>query len=291
MTNPVILLGTQSNGETLPVQVDATGRLVAEGLPGEPGQPGQPGEPGPPGEPGQQGPPGAGVPEGGEEGDYLQIIDGTPTWAAGSTKPPTPEPDWVALVNTGFGPFDNTTLRDPDGNPVTDVDDWDAYARTLPCYASPGYQKMGMSAEGGLHFVYKLDFTGASAWFLKMQISFRAVNTKGTYDEWTTKVIPSTTQVSPVVDSVTWTTPWENWESKLQEFTFLITRPDLGEVTFTWQVTGAGVGYQEDSWVSLQRYEVVPEARLAGAPQIQESIAWLCENPDVLRRTRSDYGD
>jgi len=32
MTNPVILLGTQSNGETLPVQVDEFGRLVAEGL-------------------------------------------------------------------------------------------------------------------------------------------------------------------------------------------------------------------------------------------------------------------
>jgi hypothetical protein len=32
MTNPVILLGTQSNGETLPVQVDATGRRVANGL-------------------------------------------------------------------------------------------------------------------------------------------------------------------------------------------------------------------------------------------------------------------
>lgn len=32
MTQPVILYGTLSNGETLPVQVDDTGRLVAEGL-------------------------------------------------------------------------------------------------------------------------------------------------------------------------------------------------------------------------------------------------------------------
>lgn len=43
MTNPVVLLGTQSNGETLPVQVDATGRLVAEGLQGPEGPPGPPG--------------------------------------------------------------------------------------------------------------------------------------------------------------------------------------------------------------------------------------------------------
>ena len=54
MTNPVILLGTQSNGETLPVQVDATGRLVAEGLQGQTGEPGAEGPQGP------QGPPGPG---------------------------------------------------------------------------------------------------------------------------------------------------------------------------------------------------------------------------------------
>ena len=35
MTDPVVLYGTQSNGETLPVQVDDTGRLVAEGLQGQ----------------------------------------------------------------------------------------------------------------------------------------------------------------------------------------------------------------------------------------------------------------
>jgi len=46
MTNPVILLGTQSNGETLPVQVDATGRLVAEGLQGDKGDKGDKGDPG-----------------------------------------------------------------------------------------------------------------------------------------------------------------------------------------------------------------------------------------------------
>ena len=46
MTTPVTLYGTQSNGETLPVQVDDTGRLVAEGLQGEPGPPGPEGPPG-----------------------------------------------------------------------------------------------------------------------------------------------------------------------------------------------------------------------------------------------------
>ena len=52
MTDPVILLGTQSNGETLPVQVDGFGRLVAEGLQGPKGEDG---DQGPPGEPGKDG--------------------------------------------------------------------------------------------------------------------------------------------------------------------------------------------------------------------------------------------
>ena len=50
MTDPVVLLGTQSNGETLPVQVDAFGRLVAEGLQGAQGPEGPEGPQGPPGE-------------------------------------------------------------------------------------------------------------------------------------------------------------------------------------------------------------------------------------------------
>ena len=42
-----ILYGTQSNGETLPVQVNETGQLVAQGLRGEKGDQGEPGPPGP----------------------------------------------------------------------------------------------------------------------------------------------------------------------------------------------------------------------------------------------------
>ena len=46
MSNPVILYGTAEDGSTLPVQVDATGRLVAQGLQGPPGEEGPPGSPG-----------------------------------------------------------------------------------------------------------------------------------------------------------------------------------------------------------------------------------------------------
>ena len=53
-----ILYGTQSNGETLPVQVNEYGQLVAQPLPGTQGPPGEQGPQGPTGEQGPQGPPG-----------------------------------------------------------------------------------------------------------------------------------------------------------------------------------------------------------------------------------------
>ena len=100
MTEPVVLYGTQSNGETLPVQVDDTGRLVAEGLQG------QEGPPGPPGQPGADGgdfP----LPPDPYEGALLGWLNGGLAWIG---TPPVPVPDNV------FGPI---TAWDPENVLVT----------------------------------------------------------------------------------------------------------------------------------------------------------------------------
>ena len=86
MTNPVILLGTQSNGETLPVQVDAFGRLVAEGLAGEPGSDGAAGPPGPPGADGGSFP----LPPNPYEGALLGWLNNELTWVSGGAVPIPP---------------------------------------------------------------------------------------------------------------------------------------------------------------------------------------------------------
>ena len=118
MTNPVILYGTQSNGETLPVQVDATGRLVAEGLPGGPGEQGPQGDKGDKGDPGE---PGEGVPKPyGAEGDVLTIYQGVPSWR----EPPASAsvPDWAFMLDASSGwKNDNYGYRYSafDGNPYT----------------------------------------------------------------------------------------------------------------------------------------------------------------------------
>lgn len=53
-----ILFGTTSEGETLPVQVNASGQLVAQGMDGIAGIEGPPGKEGPPGPKGDKGDPG-----------------------------------------------------------------------------------------------------------------------------------------------------------------------------------------------------------------------------------------
>ena len=91
MTNPVILLGTQSNGETLPVQVDAFGRLVAEGLQGSEGPEGPQGPEGPEGPPGE-----IELPPDPYEGALLGWLNNELAWVG---TPPVPIPPGV------FGPI------------------------------------------------------------------------------------------------------------------------------------------------------------------------------------------
>lgn len=75
MSDPLILYGTQSNGETLPVQVDATGRLVAEGLDGPQGPEGPEGPQGPKGDPGEMD-----LPPNPQEGQVLGWENGALAW-------------------------------------------------------------------------------------------------------------------------------------------------------------------------------------------------------------------
>ena len=152
MTNPVVLYGTQSNGETLPVQVDAFGRLVAEGLPGSEGPEGPPGPEGPEGPEGPQGPPGSSGPGGGS---------GPP----GPEGPPGPSELYAntSVPLEGAGKFGRDTDQyftfygDESGNYMTQVSQ--QINRKMEI-------KFGLSINGGytLESVYKLKGPNGDIW-------------------------------------------------------------------------------------------------------------------------------
>ncbi len=99
MTDPVILLGTQSNGETLPVQVNQFGQLVAEGLQGSEGPRGPEGPPGSDGENGGSFP----LPPDPYEGALLGWLNGGLAWVG---SPPVPIPEGI------FGPIIEWNSKD-----------------------------------------------------------------------------------------------------------------------------------------------------------------------------------
>lgn len=113
MTTPVVLYGTQSNGETLPVQVDATGRLVAEGLQG------QQGIQGPPGPSGGSFP----LPADPFDGALLGWEDGALTWIDPASIVPPSEVQWANYLTSdcGWRSGVGTEIRAFDGNCSTAV--------------------------------------------------------------------------------------------------------------------------------------------------------------------------
>ena len=124
MTDPVVLLGTQSNGETLPVQVNEFGQLVAEGLPGPDGPPGPPG---PPGE--------IDLPPDPQDGQLLGWEDGQLAWVDPSPGGGPFEVDFLLVagggesgmidqggtVGGGAGGVINSIVDEPSGGGTTGV--------------------------------------------------------------------------------------------------------------------------------------------------------------------------
>ena len=244
MTDPVILLGTQSNGETLPVQVNSFGQLVAEGLQGSEGpegpegpegQEGPPGEPGQPGQPGADGKDGEGVPlPYGEEGSYLGIVDGVPTW----NKPDFPVvkegpflfTDPLLPPNSDRGPAlwlgINTKYEGPDT--------WDDHIRTLPCWETPDNtvpQGVGVSPRSNV--TIKFDLNNKLSDILSIHVIFdgrSGINSGRTYTATVSPV--DATNISIIDNSRDFYCPGA--VPFLMEFDakFLLNRENLGERQF-----------------------------------------------------------
>lgn len=263
MTDPVVLYGTQSNGETLPVQVDGTGRLVAEGLQGPKGDPGEQGQQGPQGDPG---PPGEGVPYPlGPEGSLLTIVDGVPTWAM-YVPPVPPEPtNAVYLVDTYGTTWPGAKdfgLRANDGSMLPNQSDWDTTIRTLDCWENQTSQDRGLVAlktSGGnqpeLTMPFQLDLTGGEGMVLELHCSTKLEQGNPPITDAVFSVTSTSDQVVGI-NTVAQATEWI-WTPK-ETFTFYLNQGDLGVIDFELKGVAPTVGFiYSCHYLSLQSYQLV----------------------------------
>ena len=287
MTDPVILLGTQSNGETLPVQVNQFGQLVAQGLDGAKGDKGDPGEDGAPGakgdkgDPGEPGADGEGVPTPyGDEGSFLWIKDGAPAWTTGGDPGPEPGPGRgpMSLVTEQLDynrrpvvPISNSGIEQPN------VDNWDAHLKTLDCWEDPNrtlYTGVGSKQNYGIGLKYQLG-SGALGKVMTLWMTFRwnwiATSTGATEVE----NIEQGNAVNPIRNTVDIPTHQQGNYSTMQQFTYYVIREEQ-TASFHSNCHGGFTSTDENSLVTLQSYLLEPPAY------------WYMKNKHWLDRSAAD---
>lgn len=283
MTNPVILLGTQSNGETLPVQVDATGRLVAEGLPGEPGLQGPPGPEGPPGPKGDDG--GIVLPPDPNEGEVLGWENGELSWI--SLVPPTPTLVYGPSIDPG--PSGTRKVINSNGGDNTgSVTDYDEWFRNQAFFESTYIGEGGVGTRGGSNTDwFCMDIMNCMGMVISIRTVFQfatATNgSKATYnlEPDSDHVIAMTTGVSDF--DVRGNSP-DGIVSQAgsYEFSYLVNRPELKGVKFTTNPYIRDMRYQKQ-WQYVQGYSIETTERwmlrrfrtfLSNVDSIQHANLW-----------------
>lgn len=303
MTNPVILLGTQSNGETLPVQVDDTGRLVAEGLEGPPGPQGDAftyedftpeqlaglqGPPGPPGEDGADGP--NDLKPYGPEYSYLIIQNGKPTWVANGSDPNPPGPtDPVMLIDkrdevvSGWSDYG---CWSDSGTPAFPSETWDAYLRQQSTWETPSGLASGLGGVplgNSQKLPFTLSIVGAFEKVLEITVAFQSETAEGYLTNHSAHDLAATTTnsyLTPLVTSYSneaFGPAGLNW--KLNTFTWFVSRPDPGladiEVALTYHNSGRNTykGAFLQRWVLMDTATYLIKRQLAKNEAAQMPIS------------------
>lgn len=275
MTDPVILYGTQSNGETLPVQVDATGRLVAEGLQGPEGPIGPPGPEGPPGELPSGAYDGAvlgwedgeaqwvnapgGLPQPlGSEGQIIQVVNGEAVWVSNPSVPP-------------IGSYSVTFIQPPDGNtPALGIYDaignapdllvsWDTYQRMSSSWMTNSNAfEQGVVGKVDNQMSFKLNVQAQAGQILQMRLSGRSYCTQGKNNDWTISASCDNANLSPITPSTSWNTGGcPSWQTAAYTASFLINQANIGEVNVSVTMSGGRIGTGNGETLCLTGWQAI----------------------------------
>ena len=310
MTTPVTLYGTQSNGETLPVQVNEFGRLVAEGLQGSEGQQGPKGDKGDPftyddftpeqldalkGEPGADG---EGVPQPyGAEGSVLTIVDGAPAWAESTGPGPEPEPeptdDGVTVISEPYDPGpQKTCFRNQTGGVINPPNGWDEAARALPSWGTTEAQQdiMGVSAWQTTNFTTRFNLENALGkaleidWVLKFDTS-AVVNAR-------TFVTPSLPNLSVVSEPSGWNTVANGTNYRLRKYRWLCNRDTYSELEMYFWNSIQNLINRDSEYAMCTRWNLVDAGRVALDLQLEREAKLKARRRRLAekrsKRTNSD---
>lgn len=167
----MILQGTMQDGTVIPVQVDAQGRLVAEGLPGPAGPAGPQGEPGLQGPAGPEG--GMTPPPGASDGDVLGWLNGQLVWMQVAVGGPVLT-DVITAVTTTTGPVysTSTSVSGPSEVPKTYLFDGDLETSWRAGASSP--------TMGDTTSCTSLNFNPPVTGINKLELYANALSTDGT---------------------------------------------------------------------------------------------------------------
>ena len=252
-----ILYGTTGDGTTLPVLVDQFGNLLAKGIEGQPGDPGQPGQPGPPGEPGQPGQPGApgeGVPKPyGEDGSYLRIVSGVPTWAEGPPTPPVATDFLTDQISPN--PFGVRTFINEDEISESLSSGYDEWIKAQSYFETPEASRKGLGqTEGNISDWFEFDITDANGLILEMYVSVQSIGQSngGTVEMGLSH---NSGGITTVTGSSRGKISNEKY-SALQRYEYLINSSEIYGVRFTWTCETAG-SVAGDNYALLQSYKLL----------------------------------
>lgn len=294
MTNPVILLGTQSNGETLPVQVDATGRLVAEGLQGPPGDQGPEGPPGLPQLP-------AGSFEGavlgwvngelawlqkeglplplGEEGQIVQIVDEEPIWVTNANVLPPPPPAVTVVQGTNspdglYGMFSSeSVLQGPEV-------EWDKYARKQSFWeTTEGGGQIGVSKGQTYEFTQKFNVEGDFGKLLILRGTAQFWHSNNGDSQWSLQCTRDNSYLGNVITQLSMRPVGNAMFEWDYEFQFLINRESVGDVNFTIKFVGNGSNMNDQTYINIQQWKTVDAGykALTNQLELKKQVAELRE--------------
>lgn len=255
-----ILLGTQSNGETLPVQVNEFGQLVAKGIDGLQGEPGEKGEQGDPGLQGDPGPAGAGVPQPyGAEGTYLRIQSGVPAWLEGPPMPLDPAVFLTDNIDPTRGEYrryiDDTGSSD---SPKSGYDEW---IKGQSYFDSPGAFGQGLGVANNISDDwYEFNIQGAAGKILQVSISyFMSFSASGA----TVEIELKSGDPALVGIKSTFNDRESSGTVKMKlDFTYLVSSDEINNARLTFK-SRTNYGGDLENYALLQSYQLIDPAAYA----------------------------